>query len=305
MQNIFLRERTAQDINDQVAKVLRDLGNPEPPLNLADVRELLRLDRHYYSSTEDGVLREVAHRLKVAGRQVLARPSLLGDVIRKWDLRALFLPDRKRILIDSTLPEPKQRWSETHEIIHSILEWHQGTMLGDNKQTLTPTCHQHIENEANFGAGQLLFLQQKFVQDARDLAAEIQTIKTLKARYGNTITTTLWRYVEQSEEPMIGGISCHPCQLPEDFNSEAPFRYFVGSRNFQNRFSKVRESDIFTRIQNYCSNKRGGPLGAADISLKDDMDISHIFHFETFYNRYDALTLGVYKHQRSLIIAAS
>jgi hypothetical protein len=302
---MFLRERTAQDINDQVAKVLRDLGNPEPPLNLVEVRELLRLDRHYYSSTEDGVLREVAHRLKVAGRQVLARPSLLGDVIRKWDLRALFLPDRKRILIDSTLPEPKQRWSETHEIIHSILEWHQGTMLGDNKQTLTPACHQHIENEANFGAGQLLFLQQKFVQDARDLAAEIKTIKTLKARYGNTITTTLWRYVEQSEEPMIGGISCHPCQLPEDFDSEAPFRYLVGSRNFQNRFSKVRESEIFTRIQSYCSNRRGGPLGAADVPLTDDTGVSHVFHFETFYNQYDALTLGVYRFQRPFIIATN
>lgn len=305
MQNIFLRERTAQDINNQVEKVLRDLGNPEPPLNLVDVRELLRLDRHYYSSSEDGVLREVAHRLKVAGKQVLARPSLLGDVIKKWDLRALFLPDRKRILIDSTLPEAKQRWSETHEIGHSIIEWHQDMMLGDNKQTLTPACHQQIENEANFAAGQLLFLRQKFIQEARDLTAGIQTIKSLKTRYGNTMTTTLWRYVEQSEEPMVGGISCHPCQLPEDFNSANPFRYFVGSKNFQKRFSSVRESDIFTQIQSYCSNRRGGPLGAADVPLRDDIGTSHVFHFETFYNQYEALTLGVYKFQRPLVIATT
>jgi hypothetical protein len=305
VQNIFLRERTAQDINDQVDKVLRDLGNPEPPLNLADVRELLRLDRHYYSSSEDGLLREVAHHLKVAGKQVLARPSLLGDVIKKMDLRALFLPDTKRILIDSTLPEPKQRWSETHEIIHSILEWHQGTMLGDNKQTLTPACHQHIESEANFGAGQLLFLREKFIQEARDSTASIEMIKSLRARYGNTITTTLWRYVEQSEEPMVGGISCHPCQLPEDFNAANPFRYFVGSKKFQKRFSSIRESYIFTQIQNYCSNRRGGPLGAADVPLTDDTGVSHVFHFETFYNRYDALTLGVYKFQRPIIIATS
>jgi IrrE N-terminal-like domain len=305
VKNIFLRERTAQDINDQVEKVLRDLGKPEPPLNLAEVRELLRLDRGYYSSEEDGLLREVAHRLRIAGKQVLARPALIGDAIKKWDLKSLFLPDRKRILIDSTLPEAKQRWSEAHEIGHSIIWWHDGTMLGDNKQTLRPTCHAHIENEANFAAGQLLFLQEDFATDARDLTAGIPAIKTLKTRYGNTITTTLWRYVEQSPEPMVGGISHHPCRLPADFDPTNPFRYFVESKDFQNRFSGIQESEIFRQIQYYCADKRGGPLGAADILLNDDSGTGHIFHFETFYNQYEALTLGVYRRQRSLIVAAA
>jgi hypothetical protein len=106
LKNVFLRDRTARDINDLVTKVLRDLGHPEPPLNLDEVRELLRLDREYYSSTEDGVLREVAHRLTIAGKQVLARPALLLDAIRKFDLRALFLPDALRGHIKSG-----QRWS--------------------------------------------------------------------------------------------------------------------------------------------------------------------------------------------------
>jgi len=81
VQNIILRDVTAQDIDAQVTKVLRGLGNPEPPLRLEEVRELLRLDRHYYSSTEDGVLREVISRLMVAGRQVMARPAFLGEAI--------------------------------------------------------------------------------------------------------------------------------------------------------------------------------------------------------------------------------
>ncbi len=305
MKNVFLRDRTAQDINDLVGKVLRDLDNPEPPLNLDEVRELLRLDRQYYSSTEDGALHEVAHRLKIAGKQVLARPAFLVDAIKKWDLRALFLPDRKRILIDSDLPDAKKRWSESHEVGHSIIPWHLDTMLGDNKRTLTPACHEQIENEANFAAGQLLFFQRAFVRDARDLVAGIEAVTTLKKRYGNTITTTLWRYVEQSDEPMVGGISCHPHRLSAEFDASHPFRYFVGSRSFQERFSKVHETDIFTEIQNYCSNRRGGPLGTNNLILVDDSGLKHLFRFETFFNQHEALTLGVYKQAHALSISVS
>jgi Zn-dependent peptidase ImmA (M78 family) len=303
LKNVFLRERTARDINGLVAKVLRDLGNPEPPLNLAPVRELLRLDRQYYSSTEEGALREVAHRLTIAGKQVLARPALLLDAIKKWDLRALFIPDAKRILIDSNLPEPKQRWSEGHEIGHSIIPWHLATMLGDNKRTLTPACHEQIENEANFAAGQMLFFQEAFVRDARDLEAGISALTTLKKRYGNTITTTLWRFVEQSPQPMVGGISCHPHRQPAEFDPANPFRYFVGSKQFQERFSNTCETEIFQCVCQYSSNARGGPLGATELVLNDNDGGGHIFHFETFFNQHDALTLGVYRREHSLIVA--
>jgi hypothetical protein len=303
LRNVFLRENTARDINDLVARVLRDLGNPEPPLDLNLVRELLRLDRHYYSSTDDGALREVAHRLIIAGKQVLARPSLLKDAIKKWDLRALFVPDRKRILIDSNLPSPKQRWVEGHEIGHSLIPWHLATMLGDNKGTLTPACHEKIENEANFAAGQLLFFQEAFINDARDLAVGLSGIQTLKKRYGNTITTTLWRYVEQSESPMLGGISDHPHRPTAEFDPKNPFRYFVGSKAFQTRFSRTQDTEIFNLMRRYCANRRGGPLGASDLLLSDDNGDSHIFHFETFYNQYDALTLGIYRQAQNLTMA--
>ncbi|TAM79794.1 MAG: ImmA/IrrE family metallo-endopeptidase [Acidobacteria bacterium] len=302
MRNVFLRDYTAGDINDLVDKVLRDLGHPDPPLNLDAVRELLRLDRQYYSSTEDGVLRDVAHRLKVAGRQVLDRPMLLFEAIRKFDLRSLFLPDGKRILIDQELPDAKQRWSEGHEIGHSIIPWHLDTMLGDNKRTLTPACHEKIENEANFAAGQLLFLHKAFVRDAGDLQPGIDAVTTLKKRYGNTITTTLWRYVERSEEPMVGGISFHPRRLSAEFDPKNPFRYFVGSRTFQERFANVREDELFKSVRSYCANRRGGQLGASDLLLSDDNGIKHVFHFETFFNQYEALTLGIYKCAHARIV---
>jgi hypothetical protein len=302
LNNILLRERTARDIDEQVAKVLRGLGNPDPPVSLDEVRDLLRLDRDYYSSSEDGALGEVAHRLLVAGKQVLARPALLGEAIKKWSLRALYLPDRRRILIDRDLPEIKHRWSEAHEVGHSIIPWHLRTMLGDNKQTLTPACHEQIESEANYAAGQMLFLQRRFVTEARDLAMGIDAIRALKKRYCNTLTTTLWRYIEQSEVASVGCISEHPHRLTENFNPFEPFKYFIGSPKFLALFSRVRESELFTAIRGYCLNRRGGPLGAAEIVLTDDNGTRHVFHFETFFNQYDALTLGVYRRPHSLVV---
>ena len=120
-QTAILRERVRRDIQARTDKVLRELGHPEPPLRLEDVRELLRLDRDYFSSSKDGLLQSVASKLKRGGIQLLNRPTLLIDAIKKFDLRALYLPDRKRILIDDSIPKPKHRWLEAHEIGHDLL----------------------------------------------------------------------------------------------------------------------------------------------------------------------------------------
>lgn len=121
MRNIILSRATASDIENQVNKVLRGLGNPEPPLRLQDVRDLLKLDRAYYSTTDDGFLREKISKLTIAGAQVLKRPGLLLEAVRKFDLRALYLPDRRRILLDRSQPDAKQRWNEAHEVGHFCL----------------------------------------------------------------------------------------------------------------------------------------------------------------------------------------
>ena len=150
----------------------------------------------------------------------------------------------------------------------------------------------------------MLFLREGFVRDARDLKFGIDAVRALKKRYGNTITTTLWRYVEQSKDPVFGAISCHPHRTPADFDEANPFRYFVGSLSFQERFSNVRADDLFSEIRAYCEDRRGGPLGATDLLLQDDAGHRLLFHVETFFNQYEALTLSVYKQAKALLVTA-
>lgn len=303
-----LRAKTAQDIDQRVARVIEGLGNPEPPLDLASVRELLKLDRQFYTLDDPTLMNEVISRIRVATIQVFRRPTLLLDAIKKLSIQALYIPDQKRILLDQDLPEKKHRWNEAHEIGHSLLPWHEDIMFGDNKLTVSQECHAQMELEANYAAGRLLFLRERFVAEARSVESEISSIQKLHRMFGNTLSSTLYRFVEAASNdcPMVGLITGHPHEdyRSEDFDPLNPCRHLIRSPGFSEKFGKISERDIFACLEQYCLPKRGGPLGEADLILFDDNGAQHIFHFETFYNSYDALTLGVYIEERTSTVAA-
>jgi hypothetical protein len=312
--NHLLKPKTAQDIDERVERVLRGLGNPEPPLRLADVRQLLRLDLGFYTADDPGVIREAVSRIRVATIQVFERPMLLLEAVKKWSLQALYLPDPRRILLDGSLPPLKHRWSEAHEVVHSLIPWHDDVMHGDNRHTLKPDCHEQVEAEANYGAGRLLFLRDRFTVEAKDLPLTIASVQSLNKGFGNTISSTLWRFVETAgvQRPLVGLITCHPhrSRRPADFDPAKPCRHCVQSLAFATRFSRIGERDLFQSIASYCGAQMGGPLGMSNLILMDDNGEEHVFQFETFFIKYrgsnpgEALTLGVYVRPNVKIVAA-
>ncbi len=309
VRSVALSDRTAMDIDKRVERVLRGLGHPEPPLRLEEVRELLNLDRDFYTADDPGVLREVISRIRVAGIQVFKRPRLLIDVIQKASLKALYLPDQKRILLDASLPKLKHRWNEAHEIGHSIIPWHHDIMLGDNALTLYPDCQEEVEAEANFAAARLLFLRERFSEEARSVNPSIKAIHALRTKFGNTLSTTLYRVVESYgiDQPLVGMISGHPhvSRRANDFDPLKPCRHFIQSRAFTRRFGRTSDTQIFSAVAQYCGAQSGGPLGENELVLADDNGERHRFHFETFFNRYDALTLGKYLRPEFSAMSAS
>lgn len=303
MKNRPIGARERQDLDEQVARVLREIGT-EPPLELALVRDLLKLDRHYFSSTDTGYLQDTISRVRRAGKQIFLRPTLILDAVRKADLKALWLPDKKRILIDSEVPELKKRWAEGHEIGHSLAPWHRGYLLGDDRFTLSARCQEELENEANYASGQLLFCQDRFVAEARSVEPSLNSIWGLAKTYRNTRTTTLCRFAETLHDtPVVAIVSPHPRHHGEDFDPDNPCKYVIESEAFRNQFSTaVSELALFEIIAGYSSWKRGGPLGETETILMDVDGAEHVFQFETFFNRYEALTLGVYLRPAAQIV---
>ena len=304
MRNIHLRQITAQDIDRQITKILRGLGDPKPPLRLEEVRALQKLDKEFYSSNSDGILRETFSRLKVAGKQILRRPALLLDAIREAELKALYVPDRKIILLDETVPTIKQRWNEAHEITHSVLDWHGSVLLGDDQLTLNLSCHEQIEAEANYGAGRLLFLQEQFEKAARDSKPTFALIKSVSRMFGNSMTSTLWRVVELLDLPAVGIVSQHPHYTDGSFDPLNPCKYFIRSRSFVDRFSGITEIEVFQTMRASCGFQKGGPIANNnEVLIRDDRGDEHLFAFESFYNRHEALTLMVHVRPKGVSLA--
>jgi hypothetical protein len=287
--NLILSDKTANEIDQRVEKLLKDLGNPKPPLKLEQVRELLRLDLGYYSAANDSWLRAKIHKLKVQGKQVIQQPSLILTVVRSLKLKALLLPENRRILLDEDVPKPKHRWNQSHEIIHDILPWHDGIAHGDPDTTLSPACHERIEAEANYGAGRLLFLGREFENVLRGSTRDFKLVQSLHDDYGNTITTTLWRVVELSIDAAFGLVSVHPNQANGSPNDDV--RYFIRSPKFAAEFSQTTAVGLFDAIKSRCHGRRG-PIGHGEFPVTDDRGEQREFCFETFFNGHDALTLA-------------
>ena len=306
--NRLLSAKTAQDIDQRVERVLKGLGNPEPPLRLEDIRHLLKLDRRFYTAKDPSVVQETMSRIRVATIQIYERPTLILDAIKKFSLKALYLPDQKRILLDGDLPEKKHRWNEAHEIGHSLIPWHEDMMHGDNTHTLSTNCHEQVEAEANFAAGRMLFLQERFTDEARSFEPALASVQKLHGKFGNTMSTTLYRFVELAGEdrPIVGMITDHPhvSRRPANHDPAKPCRHFIQSPAFAARFSRMPEKDVFGAVAGYCGSQGGGPLGESELILTDDNGDQHRFYFETFFNRYDALTLGIYLKPELRVIAA-
>jgi Zn-dependent peptidase ImmA (M78 family) len=307
MKSPQVKARVRDSIQLRVAKVLQELGNPQPPLRLEDVRYLLELNLGYFQHDDAGVLQRLAHRLKVVGHQLANRPGLLVDAVKTLDLRALWVPDQKYVMIDKTQPKPKWRWLEAHEMGHKLCDWHGDFLFGDTEFSLSPACHQKLESEANYAAGQLLFLGDRFKVEATDLALGFSSIQRLKSVYQNTMTTTMWRYVEQlgNEKPLIGLITCHPhpSKRPPSADPFAPCKHFIQSPAFAERFSNLTDMDVFNLVCRYCGPQRGGPLGEAILELQDDNGDLHQFKFETFFNSHHALTLGWHLRLKPTLVA--
>lgn len=293
------------DIEQSIQRLLRDLGNPEPPLNLDDVRALQKLNLTYYSKSDLNLLDEIAHRVVLAGNTITSTARRMFDVVTKVGLKALIVPEQRQIYIDEDVVDKKRRFIQAHEITHDLLPWHRTLLLGDNEESLSPRCHQEMEAEANFGARQLLFLGKRFTNEVRDHELNWKALSKLSKEYGNTITTTLWQtiYCREPAIPMFGMISRHPYHANIGNRAGADdVAYFIRSDSFAKKFGHVTDAEAYSAMCSYLSRSRTGPMGEGSCLFMNGNGEPCDFHLTSFSNGYDLLTMGCYVKLHSRVI---
>ena len=317
MKNPQVKPSVKRRIDRSVGRLLADLAGLEPPLDLEQVRAKLELDLHYYSGKDPSHFRQFVHTIKVAGRERLPGKKQLSWIIEKLGLKGFLFWESNEIHIDSDLHKIKYRWAESHEIGHKLCEWHKHYLLGDSKTELSPTCHAKIEAEANYASGQLVFMQQRFVDELMGVPLSIASLKDHSSTFGNSKATTLWRMVEEfrGKQSVVGIVSGHPHHPSDEFDSLEPCRYVVQSDEFRVKFSNITEIQLFNTLKAYCGFKKGGELGIKEVDLLDDNGERREFVFESFcFNFRDkskpgsplghqVLTLGVEKQRITTVVS--
>ena len=293
MSEVSLSPQTKSDIDKRVLRILEELGNPSPPIQHEMIRELLKLDLHYFKQDDPGIISEVISRLKRMGKQIMLRPSLLWDMIRDKSLRAAYIPDVKRIYVDEELHHLKKRWGETHECVHDLLPWHREYLLGDNDHTLTQTCRDILEAEANYGTGRLLFAGNRFNQELADLPCSRETISKMSKTYKNSLTSTLWRIVESINTfPVFGYICPNDSYGANDVTISLDSDiHLVKSPIFEKLFFQ-NEQQIDRIVRKHLRKYAKYYAGEGEEYLSDINGTEHLFRFEIINNRYCYLTLG-------------
>lgn len=288
------------DINEHIARLLRDLEDPEPPLKLEEVRAQQKLDLTYYSKSNLDLLDEMAHRAKMAGQQISSSAKNMRDIVSEYGLKGLLMlkEGEKKIYIDDDVVPLKRRFVIAHEILHDLLPWHRSLLIGDNESTLNPTFHQAMEAEANYGGRRLIFLGDQFQREALDCAFEWKTITQFKDRYKNTLTTTLWHMVCERDpsHPAFGLISRHPYHggiCPKAGNDNVA--YFPRSQGLIERFPGLNHDIAYSAVVQHAGTRKSGPVGHGESIFYDANGEAHIFEIYSFCNTYDLLTYGIYR----------
>ena len=277
---------TRAEIERIAAATLRDAGLTEPPLSVEELLQHVQLHRDYYDLANPGFLDRAKYKLRSRGHKLV-------DIIGKVRLQAVLLFDENRICIDQGLPKLKHPWASCHETGHRLLPWHKPFFFGDTAQTLDPAYQADLEAEANYAAGRLLFLGNRFTEETRDLAPSIEAIKSLAKRYRASLTATLRRYVEQGPDVAMAMLVSTPAWREQPDDQENRSRHFVPSGRFSILFPETTAESLRAALDRNVAYRRGGMVGDFRLDLIDARGDRHELRAWSFNNQYYLLTLFV------------
>jgi hypothetical protein len=110
-------------------------------------------------------------------------------------LGALWFEERA-MFVAAGQSEARRRFTEAHEVVHALCPWHHAALYRDTADELSARTRAHVEIEANYGAGALIFQADRFREQRAREPCSLATAKELAVEHGASVQAALHHHVE-------------------------------------------------------------------------------------------------------------
>lgn len=206
-------------------------------------------------------------------------------------IKGIFDRDLKTIFVDESLKKNigKKNFVELHEIGHGVLPWQNKVIMAlDNNETLNEDIEEQFEQEANYFASITLFQQDRFIEQASKMKVGLDSVLSLKRKFGASVHATFRNYVLNSDKtcallvltPIDGAKWNEPiCKLRNVFYSKE-FYNKIGTLILPNQFGfKWDFVRLFKFKKKYVKNCK------ITVNTNEGEELTMNYHF--FNNSYN------------------
>jgi hypothetical protein len=200
----------------------------------------------------------------------------------------------RAIYVASDVKPARVIWAKSHELGHQVLPWHTVDVgYTDDDRSLSADAQELFDQEANLFASEVIFQGRRFQRLARDYQPSLDAVFTLADQHGASRQATLWRFVEDHDEP-IAAVLYWPSWYVYDASGERPLtrgRAVVVSPSFRTKFASVSLPERLPSDHPWTAARRASRGGVeCDVDLKVD---GEVITFQSFawWNTYCLMVL--------------
>jgi hypothetical protein len=282
MRSLLLkRPETEEDLSTLAEGVLRKAGAigvlPTPIddlLNAEKIEQINKLDELHVS-----FLNRLKHQATERYHSIIQ--SLRGIA----DLR------ERVVYVPSNDTAPRLRFVKAHELAHQIIPWHHiDTSYLDDNKTLSPDIEVEFEREANFTAAELIFQGHRFTRQVRDYAVSFDAVFYLADQHGASRQSTLWRYIEEQDEPIAVAPYYPTNAIDNEGNTVLRLWKPVASPKFHNKYENL-EFPRYLRTGHPWMFARESMQICSGIESLNCHGLSYRFEWHAWWNTYTLFVL--------------
>ena len=210
-----------------------------------------------------------------------------------WNKIRGFADLKKKVIFSKPEELPaRQVWPKLHEVSHQILPWQAEVVryLDDDK-SLSPSCEEEFELEANFCAGEFLFQGKIFSEMSQSYRPDFGTIFFLADKFGASRQATARKFMNENDEA-VALISYYRSKYSFDENGRSYFRLGKAhsvSRKMLKKYSGLHIPDILLPTHPWISSYNDGEVRSEAMLIESEEKGKKQFLWESWWNGYNLL----------------